>query len=712
MHKERVLGKARRRVAMAVMKTVLAHWLNLAVARRREMDRHMGAVESGMRRATWRCLRKAFAEWEARTAGRRRAVLMARRAIAAAMHGTMRRAFVTLREAAQTRTNRKVAAAKCLARVLTSLAWRVFHSWKMHARFVTQSRSLVRLALARLAAKSATITFLAWRDHIDRRGLAAMKKRKAIAHWRRKLVAAAVYGWRVEQESGRQFAMRLRRAVRRINLRSAAAMFRYWADVVAAKNATRARVRAVIARMLRFGAMRALNAWIDVALNRRSQHEALGRLWKAKQTLIRWSTFGQWKQLMVVRKEKQRLLLMAVRRIVKRREALCFEHWSYVARHRLQTNAKVGDAVMRMLHGVTWKSFLRWREAAQDAVRRARLVRAFRSGSAKNLASIFLHGWLDLASEIRAERRQMRRAWVRLSVRTLRLVLRRWLEAAYAQKRGRDEITNIARKHGRMVLRKALHRWAERGALTSRNRKRARAAFARMRRALLRQVLKIWRDAATIEQRIRSTLIKAGVRRMAQWGTQCLHAWWSLIEKARRMKDKLRRCVTAKRLVTQWFLGWYWNAYDDEIRSALRLLYGSAEGAMDSLYGEGGGDGSPVGLARIRGIGGGGYSARAARRPPSEDLSSVGKGLEDAVDRSHAKALQRASQNGEDVIGRRIGKSPVMAARYGNAAAAAASARKSFDDFGYGTPPRQGMRSPGRDADSPNWEELTNRLNV
>ena len=137
---------------------------------------------------------------------------------------------------------------------------------------------------------------------------------------------------------------------------------------------------------------------------------------------------------------------------------------------------------------------------------------------------------------------------------------------------------------------------------------------------------------------------------------------------------------------------------------------------MDSLYGNGGGQVSPVGLARIRGIGGGGYTVRRQAATPSE-TSSVGAGLEEAAERAHVKFLRSShdaslyKENGEGTS--------LFSARYGNAAAAAAAAASKGGQSStpLSTPSSTLRRSGGGGGGggqqmSPDWGDLTNRLNI
>uniref|UniRef100_A0A7S3UCA5 Sfi1 spindle body domain-containing protein n=1 Tax=Picocystis salinarum TaxID=88271 RepID=A0A7S3UCA5_9CHLO len=47
---------------------------------------------------------------------------------------------------------------------------------------------------------------------------------------------------------------------------------------------------------------------------------------------------------------------------------------------------------------------------------------------------------------------------------------------------------------------------------------------------------------------------------------------------------KIKSCIRSKRVLKDWFVNWYWDAYEDEIRSTLKLLYGTTEEVLGQLY--------------------------------------------------------------------------------------------------------------------------------
>jgi hypothetical protein len=65
---------------------------------------------------------------------------------------------------------------------------------------------------------------------------------------------------------------------------------------------------------------------------------------------------------------------------------------------------------------------------------------------------------------------------------------------------------------------------------------------------------------------------------------QALKRWKSVIDWVNKRRALISVNVTAKRVTVHWFLQWYWDAYDIEIKSSLQMLMGTCDEAMGDLY--------------------------------------------------------------------------------------------------------------------------------
>lgn len=84
-------------------------------------------------------------------------------------------------------------------------------------------------------------------------------------------------------------------------------------------------------------------------------------------------------------------------------------------------------------------------------------------------------------------------------------------------------------------------------------------------------------------QRIRAAAELAIRRRTSQLLGALAH-WHRVVAGEARRRAAIKVCITAKRVTMHWFLQWYWEAYDDEIRTTLQTLMGTCDDTLHDLY--------------------------------------------------------------------------------------------------------------------------------
>lgn len=57
-------------------------------------------------------------------------------------------------------------------------------------------------------------------------------------------------------------------------------------------------------------------------------------------------------------------------------------------------------------------------------------------------------------------------------------------------------------------------------------------------------------------------------------------AWRHSALDARQSLAKIRACVASKRVARDWFLGWYASAFEEEINTAVDMLYGACRKSL------------------------------------------------------------------------------------------------------------------------------------
>ena len=96
-----------------------------------------------------------------------------------------------------------------------------------------------------------------------------------------------------------------------------------------------------------------------------------------------------------------------------------------------------------------------------------------------------------------------------------------------------------------------------------------------------------WREHAAYYRRASALVSKAYAKTCRLQKQSVFDQWWDFVREVEARKETLKRCVTSKRLLTTWFLDWYWRAFEGDISSALGAITDSTEDVIDTVYGGG-----------------------------------------------------------------------------------------------------------------------------
>ena len=99
------------------------------------------------------------------------------------------------------------------------------------------------------------------------------------------------------------------------------------------------------------------------------------------------------------------------------------------------------------------------------------------------------------------------------------------------------------------------------------------------RRAAL--VFEEWLRVAGYERRFRGMVAKALARSATALAWRALRAWGALAREQLANVERVRRCVTSKRVTQKVFLSWYFGALDEDVQGVLGNLVSSMRTHMN-----------------------------------------------------------------------------------------------------------------------------------
>ena len=503
----------------------------------------------------------AFSEWAGTTlyrlAARDNAMLFAVRVARSSAH----KAFRTWRDAVADFAHRRETLERMVTRWTTHRLASAFDGWVDASAATRVRRAKMRSLIWRVRFAAAGRAFRSWRRHVELVERARLVVGHATAPSTVRALSAAFRGWRFRRdETRRRRALAKKAAAKMRTLRTNAA-FRAWRLSVRRKADKRALAGRVVSRMTRVTLASAWDRW-DVAVDAlRRERRALRRAdcharRRAEDRAERAA------QAFLDRLRRAASFRRRAHRVVARiRASVCaraFAKWIFVVDARRRASARLAKGARRFARVLLSKTIRAWYFACDDWQReRAVFAKAARKLDVLRLRR-WWREWRTVAGEGLAERASTRRA------------IRRWTEATTGAA-WRQWTSHVDRE--RVKVRAA------------RTHAAIKSAVARER--TLRGSWTSWREHGAYYRRASALVSKAYAKTCRLQKQSVFDQWWDFVREVEARKETLKRCVTSKRLLTTWFLDWYWRAFEGDISSALGAITDSTEDVIDVVYGDG-----------------------------------------------------------------------------------------------------------------------------
>lgn len=536
----------------------LERWRFVCARRARARRRAAGVVKKWRRRD----LHAAFAEWATTVmyvlAARDNALLFAVRITRLASH----KAFRTWRDAASDLKNRRAKVTAVVERWRRAETAAAFEGWAVAAARSKAQTKRARALVWRVTHASVARAFRAWAHNANRSARQRADARAVLAPMLQRALAAAFRGWRFRTRDLSRRAALARRVVRRMGALRLASAFRTWRDAADDALESRAVVSGALRKMANVKLFRAWSAWAAFAATRRREKVALSRATR-----------------------------FAARRAGDRAETV-WRAWFTETRACVSYRKRAARAVSRIRASVAARAFDTWLDAARERARHDALVaRGRRRFNRFALRDAIVTWWRLTEARVRA-RAVAARAARKLERLRARVLFEAWRLSALrsGDLSSRAKMRRAARAWTRQTLGSAWRSWKASVDLDRVRRASAARHFAvktavRVERSKRRAFLG-WTAYAAYYKRTSLLVAKAYAKSRRIYARSVFDQWAAFCEEVETRKETLKRCVTSKRLLTSWFLDWYWQAFEGDIAGALGLITDSTETVIGSVYGE------------------------------------------------------------------------------------------------------------------------------
>jgi len=501
-----------------------------------------------------------------------------------------------------------------------------FTEWATFVMYRLAQKDNAMLFAVRLVRGSAHKAFRTWRDTTLDFVARRHKMRKIVQRWRAADMQSAFDGWRNTASLLRSQGKRARALVWRITHRACAKAFRAWSLV--AVRATRARdvqisvlqpllnrrlssafkgwrfrvgdlkqrmlvARRVVSRMTRIRAHFAFSSWLEKTRDAVHARDVIHKVLRKMKRVKLHVAFQTWTDRVVdsfaAKASLTRALRFAARRSSDRAEHV-WRVWFTETRRLVSFRRRAGRAVSRIRLSVANRAFVKWSHTLRDRIRCDALLVKGANRFARFTARKVMTGWYRHTGEALNLKRVARKAARKLDTLKLWFFYRRWRDLCAEDLDAVAKLRRAAKLWNKHVLGSAWRSWTSSVNLDRVKKKNAKVHFAIKQAVRVERTRrKAWQSWVGHVQHYKrmSGLVNRGYQKSrAIYKQSVFDSWCAFVEEVERRNETLRRCVTSKRVVTAWFLDWYWRAFEGDISGALGLISESTENVMGRVYGD------------------------------------------------------------------------------------------------------------------------------
>ncbi|CEG01957.1 Sfi1 spindle body [Ostreococcus tauri] len=433
-----------------------------------------------------------------------------------------------------------------------------FKAWLKTHREVKESNLLVARFSARRDRRSKKETLFAWRNIAT-----ALKKRHIVLRRiglriKNVTLSSAFQTWADNADTIASQRVILTRYVHRMKSRLLYATFKAWAEVSTKDDRLEKMTHMILARIKRFELIKAFSAWVDHA------QSAIANREKAERFILRFRNRTLAMSLRAWREntEEMKTHRMKIRKVVVRAQnrmlAACFYQWSNLMSEKKRRSVLLERMALRLNMRLLVRSWNKWGEYVVNEKRRNNVLgKVYSRIRNTELANAFTR-WREFAEESYDAKMQLRKIVSRMLRLRLSQALGRWRENTIESQRQRALLARVATRIRNRCVAQCFNAWCD----TVNDNKIEAQASAYRQRLVNNLCLRI--NRATLREAFKK--------------------WWRVVEEREMHREMIRKVLRAKRVAMNFFMTWYWDAFDGDIQDTMADMFGSTRAYMTEAF--------------------------------------------------------------------------------------------------------------------------------
>ena len=401
------------------------------------------------------------------------------------------------------------------------------------------------------------------------------------------------------------------------------ALLSWYNEASAAKKRQRVLGRAVM-KMRNVAVTSAFTCWRENVSKCARDRAVLSRIILRIKNRTLQAAFTKWAEMCGKNDRVDRMAVIMNGRMRRLELAKAFDGWFASVQATRLNRQRASSFLVRYTKSSLSRSFNAWAENASELVTQRRKCEMVIKRSRNRVAAAAFYQWRDLVQENRKRRILMQNFITRMRLRTVSKVMNQWYDVS---REGTRKCVLIQQTFNRIKnegLSRAFNRWHEATIERVEQKKSLRKIVGRMLRLKLSQSFTVWHENTVELSRQRVIIQKFVARATKRSMVQCFYAWVDAIEqakvqaKATAYRDRLianvvsrtnrstlrlamekwrevvnereihreiiRRNLRAKRVAMNFFMNWYWDAFDNDIQETMANMFGQTRTYMNEAF--------------------------------------------------------------------------------------------------------------------------------
>ena len=456
----------------------------------------------------------------------------------------------------------------------------------------TSIEFLLHKILHPLRADMMRAAFRAWlREHRENKEIELTVSRFSKRRDRR-AVKEALFAWRNAVDIAKKRRIVVRRVALKIKNAKLSAAFQTWSE-----NATNiAHQRAVLSKYVRRMTQRrlyvAFAAWAEVSTKRDDRLDKLAAVMNGRMRRFELAkAFGAWVDNTISAKENRGKAMRFVQKCRNDSLSRCLLTWHDQARESKTNRMKVRKVIMRSQQRALSVSFSHWCDLVRDKRRHGYIAAStLRRIQIRVLVKAF-NKWYEFAQHEKRKRYVLHKVFARLQNEQLAQSFQRWREFAAESYDAKVKLRKIVSRMLRLRLSQGFNMWREKTEELKRERVIVARVVARMQHRCVTSCFYAWVES--VEERKSSEKADAYRDRLVgniRWRVNrstlrsAFQRWWSVVEEREMHRELIRRNLRAKRTAMNFFMTWYWDAFDGDIQDTMADMFGQTRSYMNEAF--------------------------------------------------------------------------------------------------------------------------------